>query len=67
MVYSFNGKGSCWESCGPRMREEPERDCVSTAVQNARDRVTEPVNIAVAYDLHRSLNTQWHSNLLLKD
>lgn len=40
---------------------------MSTALQNATDRVTESVNIAAAYDLHGSLNTHWHSTLLLKD
>lgn len=43
------------------------QDSMSRAIQNAADQVTEPVNIADAYDLHRSLNTQWNSNLLLKD
>lgn len=49
--------------CGPRVWE----DSMSTAIQNATDQVTEPVNIADAYDLYRSLSTQLHSNLLLKD
>lgn len=39
---------------GPRVWE----DSMSTANQNATDQVTEPVNIADAYDLYRSLNTQ---------
>lgn len=42
-------------------------DSMSRAIQNATDQVTGPVNIADAYDLDRSLNTQWNSNLLLKD
>lgn len=49
--------------CGPRVRE----DSMSTAIQNATDQVTGPVNIADAYDLYRSLSTQPHSHLLLKD
>lgn len=48
---------------GPRVRG----DSMSRANQNATDQVTGPVNIADAYDLCRSLNTQWNSNLLLKD
>lgn len=48
---------------GPRVRG----DSMSRANQNATDQVTGPVNIADAYDLYRSLNTQWNSNLLLKD
>lgn len=36
---------------------EDQEDCMSTVIQNARDRVTLMVNIAVAYDLARSLNT----------
>lgn len=43
------------------------QDSMSRVIQNAADQVTEPVNIADAYDLHGSLNTQWNSNLLLKD
>lgn len=42
-------------------------DSMSTAIQNATDQVTEPVNIAGAYDLYGSLNTSWNSTLLLKD
>lgn len=49
--------------CSPRVGE----DSMSTAIQNATDQVTGPVNIADAYDLYRSLNTQPHSHLLLKD
>lgn len=43
------------------------QDSMSRAIQNAADQVTELVNIADANDLHRSLDTQWNSNLLLKD
>lgn len=40
---------------------------MSREIQNATDQVTEPVNIADAYDRYRSLNTQWNSSLLLEE
>lgn len=40
---------------------------MSREIQNATDQVTEPVNIADAYDRYRSLNTQWNSSVLLEE
>lgn len=48
------GASLVWDSVGNGVRGSS----VSTALQNATDRVTESVNIAAAYDLHGSLNTQ---------
>lgn len=39
---------------------------MSTAIQNATDQVTEAVNLADAYDLYRSLSTQWAFHFDLK-
>lgn len=41
-------------------------DRASTAVQNATDQVTEPVNIADARDLHRSLDAPLAFHFTLK-
>lgn len=59
--------GCCYGGCGRRMSKRQQRDCMSTAIQNARDQVTQPVNIAVASDLSTGRSTLWHSSLLLKD
>jgi len=46
----------CFKGCSPRVRG-PGTDRMSTVIQNARDHITELVNIAIAYDLRGSFNT----------
>lgn len=61
MIEPIDGKqqSATWEVLDP--------DSLSREIQNATDQVTEPVNIAEAYDRYRSLNTQWNSSVLLEE